>query len=74
MQPLVFKDFLRFGQHQLSTTSTEAAITMHASVTITVSEKLLSFMQAGAIFWNGRGDGDARAGLFIEQQQADDIR
>ena len=34
----------------------------------------MSFMQAGAVFWNGRGDGDVRTGLFIEQQLADDIR
>ena len=34
----------------------------------------MSVLQAGAIFWNGRGDGDVRTGLFIEQQQADDIR
>lgn len=31
-------------------------------------------MQAGAVFWNGRGDGDVRIGLFIEQQLADNIR
>ena len=31
-------------------------------------------MQAGAVFWNGRGDGDVRIGFFIEQQQAADIR
>ena len=31
-------------------------------------------MQAGAVFWNGRGDGDVRIGLFIEQHLAEDIR
>lgn len=35
---------------------------------------LLSLTQAGTVFWNGRGDGDVRAGLFTEQQQADDSR